>query len=64
MLTIAIPTVVSDPLQISFSPLAWWKALHTKRDKCHFYFETSPNTKQEKGGVEWYIISPPSEKNG
>ena len=63
MLASAIPTVASGPLQLSFAHLAWWKALHTKRDECHFCFETSPNTKQrKKGGATWCIISPPSEK--
>jgi len=57
VLASAIAAVVSGPLQLSFTPLAWWKALHTNRDKCHFYFETSPNTKHKEKKVGWHGIS-------
>jgi len=40
-----------------------WKALHTKRDKRHFHFEASPNTKtKEKKWETWHIIYAPFEK--
>jgi len=58
VLASAIPAVASGPPLAKFCPLTWWKALHTKLDKCHFYFETSSSTKHKEkmlGGMVYYI---------